>query len=187
VIVPGALALLVLIALPALAAGSAPVAPQRLRAQLPAAPSAAPASCDFVNREGFTSVQRPHFGDPAKGLAVLDVWGVTCWSNTSGPVSVLGAGRGIKSLAVRRVAIQTRLYGFTPMDADPVVLKTSPIENSGDTARVVAAVTPFVDTTAYPNYDAFKVVAFVGIRWTDGTFSSVIVDGDIFLNLAFGP
>ena len=151
--------------------------------------AAPPAGCDYQINDGFSTLTRNHFGNPAAGQVILESWGDTCWS-ASDPgtpdVSFTTSGVGRSILLYRALRVQMRVFLFGRGEGGWVQLGSSASVNSAG-ARTLTLATEFVPTVSYPNFDLFEADVHVLIRWSDSTLSDVWLYGNPWWNPGTGP
>jgi hypothetical protein len=154
-----------------------------------AAPAALPAGCDYRINDGFTTLTRNHFGNPAAGQVILESWGETCWSQSdpgTPDVSFTTRGIGRSILLYRALRVQMRVFLYGRGEGGWSLLDTSDSVNSAG-ARTLTLATDFVSNASYPNFDLFQVDVHVLIRWSDSTLSDVWLYGNPWWNPGTGP
>jgi hypothetical protein len=153
------------------------------------APAALPAGCDYRINDGFTTLTRNHFGNPAAGQVILESWGDTCWSQSdpgTPDVSFTTRGVGRSILLYRALRVQMRVFLYGRGEGGWSLLDASASVNSAG-ARTLTLATDFVPNASYPNFDLFEVDVHVLIRWSDSTLSDVWQFGNPWWNPGTGP
>jgi hypothetical protein len=153
------------------------------------APAALPAGCDYRINDGFTTLTRNHFGNPAAGQVILESWGDTCWSQSdpgTPDVSFTTRGVGRSVLLYRALRVQMRVFLYGRGEGGWSLLDASDSVNSAG-ARTLTLATEFVPNASYPNFDLFETDVHVLIRWSDSTLSDVWLFGTPWWNPGTGP
>jgi hypothetical protein len=151
--------------------------------------AALPAGCDYRINDGFTTLTRNHFGNPAAGQVILESWGETCWSQSdpgTPDVSFTTRGVGRSILLYRALRVQMRVFLYGRGEGGWSLLDTSDSVNSAG-ARTLTLATDFAPNASYPNFDLFQVDVHVLIRWSDSTLSDVWLSGNPWWNPGTGP
>jgi len=130
----------------------------------PAAAAATPPPND--DNVGFSTFNRPHFGQEPSGLVVVEGWLNAC-EDAEGATNVSASGKAILVHRAARVAIRVFLEQQNPASDWVVQSQSDSVNSSG--AFAVQASAPEDPDLGQP--DTYRVRVRVLIRWTDNTLS----------------
>ena len=129
--------------------------------------SAAPTNNGFQNR-GFTTQQRNHFGNPARGYVVAEEWAALDTADP-GEGNVQGCSRWFVVFNAKRVLINA--VNVRDADTDAILMTTTAPKNSNGAPSVQLC------TPAFAQPGNYYVEVNAAIRWADNTLSQNVSFG----------
>jgi hypothetical protein len=128
-----------------------------------AAVSAGPTPGEFENK-AFTTQQRNHFGDPAKGYVIAEEWALGKQPGTMGSSLVYAYSRWFVAFKAKRVQIDA--VRLRDAATNRILVATTTPKNSNGAPLVQ------LNTGYWAPPGPYYVEVVASIRWADNTLSS---------------